>query len=745
VKTVRLTLRTLLSYLDDMLEPGQAKAIGAKVAESEHAREQMERIKQVTRRRKLTAPPTSGPGGIDPNTIAEYLDNEVTPETAAEVEQICLASDVHLAEVAACHQILTLVLGEPALVPPSAKQKMYALVKGPESIPFRKPPKPSAKEEDQDLSSEIELDHDEALRLGVKPVGRNDGKQLALFIAGGLAAVCLLVVAIWMLVANLGPSTPKGTDQVARNDDKPNDANTTDQKVDDKKKQPNPEDPKKDDANKGDPKKGDPNKDNVADKDKKKTKPEPEWKQGEVVPVEIKPLPELKYVPASTKQQPIGLYLPDKGVPTALLQAKADRTGWVRPVIKDKLPEVVSGRPLLGLPGTTSKVIVTATGVEVTLWGNLPELTLDSTVLESLATIHANDQLDADLTLHRGRVKLANKKDGDARVRLRVENPSLKEEQFFDITLHGKDTEVIIERLGVMSEEPFFEDPKDPMRKGPIAVVKFFASRRSATVRGNQHSYSLDKTSQPMLLWDSRQALLGPPPPNTPQPPWLLEATPTLKGDAEIAMRKKAVAAADFLTGLIETKPVDVALAEAEQTIKQEAQKELGLDKRISPDTFARWRQIIRCYAATDDAAYLFEEFAHEKTPAAVRGIYLQHLHHWLAQHRDHDDKLFRIVQKSYKRTVSIKIMELFHPLSAEDQRNPATYQHLIENLNNDLLPIRALSQLHLYALAPAGRNIPFDPGMSAQQRSAAVREWTRVLPPGTTPTTAPAPKKEKS
>ena len=36
---LRLTLRTLLSYLDDTLEPAQAKTIGTKVAESEQARE----------------------------------------------------------------------------------------------------------------------------------------------------------------------------------------------------------------------------------------------------------------------------------------------------------------------------------------------------------------------------------------------------------------------------------------------------------------------------------------------------------------------------------------------------------------------------------------------------------------------------------------------------------------------------------------------------------------------------------
>ena len=140
---MRLTLRTLLAYLDDTLEPNEIKEIGLKVAESDAAQELVARIKQVTRRRRLTTPPPGGPNAkFDANTIAEYLDNELSSELVAELEKTCLESDVHLAEVASCHQILTLVLGEPALVPPTARERMYGLVKGREAIPFRKAARP---------------------------------------------------------------------------------------------------------------------------------------------------------------------------------------------------------------------------------------------------------------------------------------------------------------------------------------------------------------------------------------------------------------------------------------------------------------------------------------------------------------------------------------------------------------------------------------------------------------------------
>ena len=146
---MRLTLRTLLAYLDDVLEPADTKVIGQKIQESPMAQLLVSRVREVMRQRRLKAPEVHGPEmGIDPNIIAKYLDNTLQPEQYADIERVLLASNELLAEAAACHQVLTIDL--PA-VPLANRERLYAL--GPVdtesqlSVP-EETPVPSIKPED---------------------------------------------------------------------------------------------------------------------------------------------------------------------------------------------------------------------------------------------------------------------------------------------------------------------------------------------------------------------------------------------------------------------------------------------------------------------------------------------------------------------------------------------------------------------------------------------------------------------
>ncbi len=122
---MRLTLRTLLAYLDDRLAPTNAREIGQKIANSPFATELTERIKEVKRRRRLANADPAKPL-IDANLIAEYLDDQLTPELVGKVEQQLLSSDALLAEVASAHEILGL-LRDPVPLDPRLRDRLYAM------------------------------------------------------------------------------------------------------------------------------------------------------------------------------------------------------------------------------------------------------------------------------------------------------------------------------------------------------------------------------------------------------------------------------------------------------------------------------------------------------------------------------------------------------------------------------------------------------------------------------------------
>ncbi|MCE9552350.1 MAG: hypothetical protein K8T91_03105, partial [Planctomycetes bacterium] len=126
---MRLTLRTLLAYMDDFLEPEDREDISQKLGGNEQAAALVNRIRDVTGRMRLGAPQVIGNGmGRDANSVAEYLESTLAPEQVLLIERVCLESDVHLAEVGAVHHIVTMILSEPAQVDPASRQRMYGLI-----------------------------------------------------------------------------------------------------------------------------------------------------------------------------------------------------------------------------------------------------------------------------------------------------------------------------------------------------------------------------------------------------------------------------------------------------------------------------------------------------------------------------------------------------------------------------------------------------------------------------------------
>ncbi|MFG0253834.1 MAG: hypothetical protein ACF787_01850 [Rhodopirellula sp. JB053] len=125
---MRLTLRTLLAYLDDMLEEEDTETLKAKIEESGIATSLIARIRNSVDRREIGA---LSPDAIGPlenaNVMSEYLDSTLSQEQIAEIERLCLESDTSLSEAAACHQILTVVLGQPARVSEKLRNRIYDL------------------------------------------------------------------------------------------------------------------------------------------------------------------------------------------------------------------------------------------------------------------------------------------------------------------------------------------------------------------------------------------------------------------------------------------------------------------------------------------------------------------------------------------------------------------------------------------------------------------------------------------
>lgn len=692
---MRLTLRTLLAYLDDTLEPAQAKVIGQKIAESPVAQELVERIRNVLHEPGLPAPPLGGHNAkLDPNTAAEYLDNVLTGEEMAEVEEVLLNSELHLAEAAACHQILTLYLGQPGSVPALARKRMYGLSKGrPEAAAAVRPGRPlppdHPDENDEDADSEVE-EHDE-----LPPYLRAELRKRRLMAAAGvLALLALLGVVVWQMWPKSIHGKPSET-QVAQNGDTSAENKEAPAVV----PPGTPELIAAKPAEKGPAKPPDKTEEKPPEKSPEKAPDKPPEKQ----PIDK---PEISK-PSAERREGIGKQvIPTPNLATVLLRRPSGQEQWQR-VTKEG--PVATTDTLLSLPGYRTEVQLES-GALLTLAGNVPEFSSEFPVEESAVVLHVPATgFDADLTLERGRLFLANSKaEGEARIRVRFV------EEIWDLVLKEPKTMVALELWGIHPPDVPFD--KTGKGEGPLFLLNLLSLKGQALVHKTRYlEESLPQGS--LYQWNSRQGAPGGPQRLPSLPRWFTETKPP-----NTAQAKDMSTALTELANRLATKPVEIALAE---TVK---------DTKPASRILA-----IRCYAAIDDIAQLVASLADEKD-ALNRDQARSGLRHWLGQKSEHELKLYRALQKmTYSALQSEVIMELLHTFPVDARQNPETYEKLIANLTDRKLAIRYLSYWHLVGLAPDGiKKIKYDPAGDKEFLAAGQREWKKFIPDGALP---PKPK----
>jgi hypothetical protein len=716
---VRLTLRTLLAYLDDTLEPAQARLIGQKVAESEQAQELMARIKQVTRRRRLTAPPPTGQGEkTDPNLVAEYLDNALPADKLAEFEETCLASDVHLAEIAACHQILTLVLGEPALVPPTSKQRMYALVKGREAIPYRRPAAAG------DLAGDGADDHDadETIRMGLPAYRRRGGwPQGVAMLAGGVALVALLAAAIWLAL----PGSKKTTDTAGNA--------AADRGRDNQNKKPSrPGKNSKDSraANGSAKEKGQGGRDGGGEKDGRKTDKEKDGakdgpRKDKSVAGPGKDGGGERSIP-DTEPKVMARFLPPaQGQPrTILVRRGKGETEWQR--LEGRNRDISTGDTLVSLPGYRSAVQLKK-GLELELWGDLPELSFFTPLLESMVIVHDPRDFDLDLTLDHGMIVLTNRGDKEAKVRVRFANPSGKDgKDYWEITLPkaakgGKGgSQAGLYLWGrYPNGVPFSK--KKTTRRGPESELNLYVLRGEAQVKIDDSTYTMEEPPGPAAVaWNSDKGALGPK--TVPQrPDWVNRYPPFPKLDKPVVdglerQRASMIRALDELSTSMSGVKVEVGLTEA-----------LNADS----GTWIKRALVIRCFEALGDLSNLLDGLIDPKYPE-VRQAAIESLRHWTGLHKDNDLKLHAFLRKkNYSEDDADTILKLLHSFSEEARAKPATYARLVDYLRPEDKPaVRVLAHWHLIRLplSRAGIKIKYDPVGDSEQVERGYEDWKNLI-----------------
>ncbi|HEV3118900.1 MAG TPA: hypothetical protein VGY58_17745 [Gemmataceae bacterium] len=376
-----------------------------------------------------------------------------------------------------------------------------------------------------------------------------------------------------------------------------------------------------------------------------------------------------------------------------LRQAKPDKP-W--DVVRNK-EALQTDDLLLGMPGAR---LQTTSGVELIFLTDL-DTSSPSTVKEAAIILHEPRGADLSLTLDRGRVALANRKDhGPARVRLQVRDSA------FELTLPEPNGSVALElNSGWLPGTSFQKNPGPG--HAPFAELVVIARKGTVNLKHGASTHALQAPPGPALMeWDSVAGLDASPHRLDKLPSWVATVTGA-KAPAVESFRAAAVA-----RGV-----------------------EPALDQLLASDNEADRGLAVVVLGATDHLGGLAKLMTDVKRPHVWESA-VPVLRHWIGRGPGQDLRLYDALKTQGQLTPAqgAIILRLLHSFSEAHRAQPETYELLIDLLESEQPGIRGLAYWHLERLAPAGRKLGYRPLAPKEEQQQALEAWRKLIPAGHLP-----------
>jgi len=334
---------------------------------------------------------------------------------------------------------------------------------------------------------------------------------------------------------------------------------------------------------------------------------------------------------------------------------------------------------------------------------------------ETAFVLHEAKDVDLDLTLERGRIRLINlKKQGAARVRVRV-----GEKGGGEVTLTEPGATLSVELYGRWPRGvPFRKEPK--AGEAPTLLFALLAIKGEVDLKSPRRQLRLKAPPGPALLEGDT----------------LEDAEP-----AAVFLRTLPLWAPEHLADLGSTERGKHALAVMHEGRQVAAAKGLnaGLEGLLTSDDPIARRHGVVLLAATDNFDRL-SDLLKTTTHQDVWDAAIVAMRNWIGRGPGQDQILYKrlIEQRKYSPAEAEGLLQLLHSFGEADLAQPETLQALVSYLGSDQTSLRELAYWHLSRLVPPGKKIGYDPLGPKEKRDAAVKEWRKLVVPAPSPPDRP-------